>query len=314
MDTIKTLLKQPFSVIALILGVLLVALPYLQIDKDNHLTTHPRTSVVPIAVGIGLLVVAGLAFTFTLWTKHTSKENAGLDLSKVKEKDGALLTTVSGCEIRVVEGLVQDFASESSPAVVLPCNEYFDDECAGDTKSSLGAYVNRAFEGRVDEFISLVKEECRSKLGPATPQQKTENRNAESYGVGRCILLLNPLRRSAPIALVSTTTQRSGQGLATQISYLFAGMRELVAKLADARLNEVVMPVLGAGHGRIDAPLALVGLLLAVAEAARYGQGSQRLRKVTIVVFKRDSHTPAQVDRVVIRRALALIGSNDGSR
>lgn len=40
MDFIKTLLKQPFSVIALVLGVLLVALPYLQIDKDNHLTTH----------------------------------------------------------------------------------------------------------------------------------------------------------------------------------------------------------------------------------------------------------------------------------
>jgi hypothetical protein len=143
--------------------------------------------------------------------------------------------------------------------------------------------------------------------------QSRDHARAESYGVGRCLLLLNPLRRSAPVALVSTTTQRAGQGLATQISYLFAGMRELVAKLADARLNEVAMPVLGAGHGRVDAPLALVGLLLAVAEAARYGQGSQRLRKVTIVVFKRDSHTPAQVDRTVVRRALALLGSSDVS-
>jgi hypothetical protein len=125
------------------------------------------------------------------------------------------------------------------------------------------------------------------------------------------LILRSPLGRSVPIALVSTTAQRAGQGLATQISYLFTGMRELVAKLADARLNEVAMPVLGAGHGRIDPPLALVGLLLAVTEAARYGQGSQRLRKVTIVVFKKDRNTPAQVDRMVIRRALALVGSND---
>ncbi len=58
-------------------------------------------------------------------------------------------------------------------------------------------------------------------------------------------------------------------------------------------------------------PLALVGQLLAVAEAARYGQGGQRLRKVTIIVFKLDAHTPAQVDRMVVRRALALIGSQD---
>lgn len=88
-------------------------------------------------------------------------------------------------------------------------------------------------------------------------------------------------------------------------------MRELVARLADGRLNEIAMPVLGAGHGRIDPPLALVGLLLAIAEAARYGQGGQGLRRVTIIVFKRDADTAAQIDPVVIRRALALIGSPD---
>ena len=88
-------------------------------------------------------------------------------------------------------------------------------------------------------------------------------------------------------------------------------MRELVAHLADARLDDIAMPILGAGHGRIDRPLALVGLLLAVAEAARYGQGGQRLKRVTIVVFKRDADSPAEVDKVVVRRALALIGSKD---
>ena len=114
-----------------------------------------------------------------------------------------------------------------------------------------------------------------------------------------------------PVAVVSTTTQRAGEGLAARISYLFDGMRDLVTRLADARLNEVAMPILGAGHGRIDPPLAFVGLLLAVAEAARYGQGGQRLRKVTIVVFKPNAESPAQVDRVLIRRALALVGSNE---
>jgi len=123
------------------------------------------------------------------------------------------------------------------------------------------------------------------------------------------VLLLRPLGRSSPVALVSTTTQRAGQGLAARISYLFDGMRELVARLADARLNDVMMPILGAGHGGINTPLAFVGLLLAVAEAAEYGQGGQRLRRVTVVVFKRDAGTPAQVERVVIRRALALIGT-----
>jgi hypothetical protein len=86
-------------------------------------------------------------------------------------------------------------------------------------------------------------------------------------------------------------------------------MHELVTRLANARLNEVVMPILGAGHGGIDTPLAFVGLLLAVAEAARYGQGGQHLKRVTIVVYKPDADNPPSVDEVIVRRALALIGT-----
>ena len=89
------------------------------------------------------------------------------------------------------------------------------------------------------------------------------------------------------------------------------GMRELVGRLADARINQVVMPVLAAGHGGIYAPLALVGLLSAIGEAARYGEGGQRLRRVTIVVFKRDADSRPEVAEVVVRRALALVGQQD---
>jgi hypothetical protein len=306
MNTIGTLLKQPFSVIISVLGVLLIALPYVEFDKGRF-TTHTRTAAAPVVAGTALLILAG-ALSGLKW-RADRRASAGLDLSRVKEDKGKIWTIVSGCEICIVDGLLQDFSSEPGTAIVLPCNEYFDDRCVGDTKSALGAYVNRVFAGQVEAFISLIQVECRNKLGGGTVHQKTEQERAESFGAGRCLLLLKPLSRPFPVALVSTTTQRAGQGLATRISYLFDGMRELVAKLADERINEVVMPILGAGHGRIDPPLALVGLLLALAEAARYGQGGQRLRKVTIVVFRPDTQSLAQVDRIVIRRALALVGS-----
>jgi hypothetical protein len=313
MDAFKALFKQPYWVITLVLGVVLVAAPCVTIDKDYHWVTHPPSTLVLVVVGIALLGLSGLGFGLTLWMKHKTDEDmgAGLDLTRVRESNGAMWTTVSGCEIRVVDGRLQDYAPDAGTVIVLPCNEYFDDECAGDTKSALGAYVNRAFEGQVEAFISLVKDECKKKLGAGVVQQKTDDERAESFGAGRCVLLVKPLERSVPVAVVSTTTQRAGQGLAARISYLFDGMRELVARLADARLTEVAMPILGAGHGRIDPPLAFVGLLLAIVEAARYGQGGQRLRKVTVVIFKRDSDTPPEVDRAVVRRALALIGSRD---
>lgn len=108
---------------------------------------------------------------------------------------------------------------------------------------------------------------------------------------------------------MSTSTQSAGEGLSARISYMFSGTRELFSQLADERLSNVVMPILGAGHGRIDPPLAFVGLLIAVAEAARYGQGGQRLREVTILVFRRDKESVPEVDRAIVRRALALVGS-----
>jgi len=312
MDAIKELVKQPFWIIGLLLGVVLVAFPCITIDKDFHWTTHPPTTLVPVAVGIALLILSSAIFAFTLVTNRAATSNdvgAGLDLNRVREIDGALSANVGGCEIRVVEGRLEDFAKEGGMAIVLPCNEYFDDRCVNDVRSALGAYVNREFEGQVAAFDTLVKEECRKKLGPGEAQQKTPDERAESFGVGRCLLLDRPLGRSVAVALVSTTTQRAGEGLAARIFYLFGGMRELIGQLADARLNDVAMPVLGAGHGGIDPPLALVGLLLALADAARYGQRAQSLKRVTVVVFKRDPTSPAQVDKVVVRRALALIGS-----
>ena len=90
---------------------------------------------------------------------------------------------------------------------------------------------------------------------------------------------------------------------------VFEGICELVRRLADSRLREVAMPILGAGHGRIDPALAFVSLILALAEAARYAPGGQPLKRVTIVVFKRDADTPPQVDSLIVRHALALVGS-----
>jgi hypothetical protein len=312
MEALKALFKQPYWVIALVAGAVLVASPCVTVEKDRPWSTHsPNTLLLP-GVGIALLLVSAAAFIFVLVSRReVSGNGVGVDLTQVNEKDGVLWTVVGGCEVRVVSGHLEDYAREPGAAIVLPCNEYFDDLCAADTRSALGAYVSRVFDGQATAFVSLVKDECKKRFGPGVVQQKTSDERAESFGVGRCISITSPLGHSTPVALVSTTTQRAGEGLSARISYLFDGMRELSACLADARLTDIVMPVLGAGHGGIDPPLAFVGLLLAVAEAARYRRGSQRLKRVTVVVFKRNADSPSEVHQAVIRRALALIGAQD---
>lgn len=308
---VAKLVDKPYWAIALILGVVLVVFPCVTIDRNYRWSSHPPDTLVPVVVGILLVLISAAAFVLSLVRRDTVDRGAGIDLTHVKEDREALWTTVGGCEIRVVEGRIEDQSGVTGAAIALPCNEYFDDECVDDRRSALGAYVSRIFDGQVAAFGALTKEECKRRFGSGIPQQKADGVSGESFGVGRCVLLLNPLGHSLAVALVSTTTQRAGEGLASRISYLCDGMRELFTRLADARLNEVIMPVMGSGHGGIYRPLALVGLILAVAEAARYGQGAQRPKRVTIIVFRKDANSPSEVEAVVVRRALGLVGSRE---
>lgn len=158
-------------------------------------------------------------------------------------------------------------------------------------------------------FSNLVRQQCVTRFSVGMQQQKTEDEWSESYGPGRAILVSDPSRNSAGIALVSTTTQRAGQGLASRMSYVFDGVRELFGLLADKRINEVVMPVMGAGHGGIDPSLALAGLVLALAESAKYGTDQQRRKKITIVVFQRTKEDSPDVTLQRIRKTLELVAN-----
>jgi hypothetical protein len=312
MEMLKTLIKQPYWIIALIVGTVLIALPYVAIDKD-HFSTHPSTTIVPVITGGALLLVSVLGFGATFYLKWET-DAGGLDLTPVIEDHGVLSTIVSDCEIRVIQGRLEEYPREAGTVIVLPCNEYFDDQCASDSKSALGAYVNRVFNGQVSELVSLVRTAAGKKFGAGTELQKTDEERAVSYGTGRCLLLRKPLGQPDPIALISTTRQRAGEGLVAQMSSLFQGVHELSKCLADARIHEAVMPVLGAGHGGVHTPLAFIGLLISIAEAARYGQGAQRLKRVTVIVFKRDSHSLPEVDPTIVRHGLALISDQPKKR
>ena len=128
MDFFKALVKQPYWIIALILGVALVSLPCVTIDKDYHFTSHSPNTLFPVVIGIALLLLSSLAFWFTLFPRRStniSDLGAGLDLTRVKESDGVLSTMVGGCEIRIVNGRIENQPREGTVTIALPCNEYF---------------------------------------------------------------------------------------------------------------------------------------------------------------------------------------------
>jgi hypothetical protein len=294
----------------MLVGCALAVAPCVTVDKEHSWTTHPPTTLFPAIMGGVLLIVAVIGFVNSI--RISERESSpDVDLNKVSENNGILSTKIGSCEISVMEGRIEEYSNTRRGAIALPCNEYFDDRCAHDTRSALGAYVGRHYGNQINEFTELSRAEARRRFGAGKLQQKTDSELAESFGVGRCLLLKNPFGRTETIALISTTTQRAKEGLTAEISCLFEGMHDLTRCLADVTIDEVAMPILGAGHGNISPPLAFIGLVLAVAEAARYGKGAQRLKRVVIIVLKKDDNSPASVNKSTIRHALGLIASQN---
>ncbi len=257
-SVLEKLLNKPFEVLTLVGGLLVAVLATVSLKKDS-LDLNQSPNYVLFAFGVGLAVVSVVVLSSERWTTagFGGKREQASTLTLVSEADGAFWTKLGECEVRVVYGKIEHFRAEEGLAVVLPCNEYFDDDCVLDVRSALGAYVGAVFSGRTSTLQSLIRDEAVRILGPGSLQKKNDKEQALSFGIGKCFLLENPLGHNGTMALVSTTTQREDEGLAGKISYVFAAMNSVVRALANAgRYSVIVTPVLGSGHGRINAATA----------------------------------------------------------
>ena len=197
-------------------------------------------------------------------------------------------------------------ATAPGSVVVLPANEFFDDDCVNDTRSSLGAYIQHAFPGRGRDIQELIAHKL-----VGVPFERVERRTGEmhrSYGVARCVYLENPLGSGRRILFTSITTQRPGVGLRSEARYLFAALKSICREMNDHRLTDLDLPLMGSGHGGIEPELALLYLLLSCKAVIDDPQGSgAHLRSMRVVMFHPDDAAPRPVATDVVERLLAVV-------
>jgi hypothetical protein len=85
--------------------------------------------------------------------------------------------------------------------------------------------------------------------------------------------------------LVSATTERTGIGLRAEPHFLYAAIQGVVETMNASRLDSLVVPVLGSGHGGMPLVVALLFNLLAVRSCLTDDIG-RHIREVRIVVFE----------------------------
>ncbi len=205
--------------------------------------------------------------------------------------------------VHIEAGRIQDYhPADKRTVIVLPANEYFDDACISDSSGSLGAFAQAHFENRIAEFTDHI----RAALDDVPSQRvaRSEHQIAESYGVGQAILL-NGLEPEYCLILAAVTNERAGVGLHAEPHFIYAAMERIVEIMNERRLNSLVMPVLGSGHGEIPLSAAILFNLLAIRSILNDDRG-RHAKEIRLVIF--DGNAP-KITSEDMNNILSRVGS-----
>lgn len=276
--------RSRWPVLLLVLMLVFGLLAYYQPSSLRELQFQ-RTS--PPAYG--LLAFAGVLLFAALFFFVRPPHAQGRYRAKVIADDNEISVCIGQGRIAITWGRLEEVseADRDSVLVVLPANECFDDECINDSRSALGAFVQKRLQNDQTAFQSALATELMT-VTSDTPDADGRRR----FPLGTGVYLKGPIRADGHHLLVAAATeQRPEGGLRGDLKALFTICRQAYRTARDARLDRVVMPLVGAGHGAVGPARALLGLLLAWCEIFYRDSGYHMT--VTIVVFQSEDSEPA---------------------
>lgn len=200
-------------------------------------------------------------------------------------------------DLTVAYGRIEDCSFDHGQSVlVLPANEFLDDECITDVRSALGSFVQHHFADRMDEFKRLIAR-LRAEL-PAAVVEREAGRFQESFGVGTSLFIREPLGRSMNLILTAATRKRAGEGIKAEPSYVLACLNSISRIMNDEKLTDVYLPLLGSGHGDLTNEVALLCLITGISTLAD-------IRHAHVVLYQRSATSEPSIAATVVDRMLA---------
>lgn len=281
--------KQKHPVILSALGFLLIIVSYFDVSDIAKLQISRASSPIYALYILGVFLILTSIIIYILEENSINSflgnSTLGwLTLGKIRKTDNGFSSVVNSSTINIVFGRIESLESDAATSlIVLPSNEFFDDECINDRRSALGAFIQAKFPNQVDLIQDLIKERLINL--PSKDVEKETGIFQQSFGVGTCIFLDQPLSSKEKILFLSVTTKRAGEGLRAEMSYIFKAINKVQTVVADKRLSSVYIPLIGSGHGGLKKEIALFGMLLAVCDALSRPSG-HNIKSFNIVVFQ----------------------------
>lgn len=249
-------------------------------------------------------MLAGILFITMsiLWhlAPHLTVPLSWTSLSKITKTSDGFQATIGWATIEICFGQIQELVkNEASALVVLPANDLFDDKCIEDPRSSLGAFVSSMFPNQVHLITNLAKESR-----PEVSASRGGGR--DRYDIGSTIYLDRPLSKDIRLAFLAITTITDNYGIRCESSDIFKAIKGLQRLLALQRLDTVVLPIIGSGHGGLHPPVSLLCMLIAFAECLKEPSG-HHLKSVRIVVYQKNKNEKPAISYWQTRTLLAFV-------
>jgi hypothetical protein len=265
----RQVLLAPLSNILCLLGGLVILASFADYDRTHGFALHGSPYWAMVMIGF-CLILLGLAAFLTCQRDLTFHTRLNYAKGVVITRD-TLTVLIKTLEIQAVPD------STRNTAIILPANTTFADDCVTDRRSALGAFFIEHFP---DEIGALP--ECFR----ATLEESGVRADANGqYPAGTTVVLPDRFARPCLVAVTASTVRLPGSGISSSPHIVCSCVESIFRQTADRRIDTVVMPILGSGHGRIDPGLALLFLLLAILYNARV---SSHIKKVVIAVHPKD--------------------------
>ena len=285
-----------------IAGIIFIFLSMFEVQDITKLQVTFTTPIKhpPFQVGIifiGLSIIGSISHLLTVPLSWTA-------LSKVRSTDNGYITTIDHAKFEVCFGQIQNFFKVSTQdLIVLPANDLFDDKCINDTRSALGAFINQFFSNKIHEICLLVRE----KIELMVPLvQANQSGQKPRYHIGTTVYLENPLNKEMRVAFLATTTVKENEGIQCEASDIFRAIKGLHQLMNQERLDTVIIPVIGSGHGGLKPALSFLCMLVSFAECLSNPSG-HHIKHIRIVVFQKDKNSKPTIPFWQVRRLLAFV-------
>jgi len=259
---IKIFNEIPLEKLSLLSGIIFIFSSYMQYDKG--LIFSKNFSCLRFLIGLFFILLFLVSWLYSMFGQ-LNRQKITTKGKKYKDKEVEILFQIGRIEDKCLY--------TKNSVVVLPANTSFDDDCITDKRSALGSFFNTNYSNQLEKIketiIISAKRECK---------QISE----KEFELGSTILLPAPFDNLTTVAVSAVTTRQPKDGISANLCAIALTIKNIFEITADKKIDLLILPVLGSGHGGLDIETSLNFMLFNINYYIHY---YHHIKNVKIIIY-----------------------------